>query len=211
MSSSSAEPGPEPAVVAPEDQPPAPRRPARLRFLVLGFALAGILALVLFRPWGGDGGSSFPRVGDAMPDVSLPALEGGGKVVLPYPASAKLRGTVISFFASWCGPCRTELPMVAELAKRSATPRGSAEGELRFVGIDGLDNPAKAKAFLAEVGYHEPVGADTSYAVTSGVFGFQGLPETVVLGADNTITYVKVGAVSRRELLAALNALPPVR
>lgn len=207
MSSSSAEPGLEPPVdeAVAGGSEPVRRRP-RLRFLVIGFAFAAVLAAVLWSVRGSDGGTSYPREGDAMPVVSLPLLEGTGRLELPLPSSPKLRGTVVSFFASWCGPCRKEMPMVVRTAK--AYERG-AKGEVRFVGIDGLDQPAKAKAFLAEVGWSFPVGQDTSYAVTSGTFGFQGLPETVVVDAKGVISYVKVGELSREELVKALDALPP--
>ena len=140
-----------------------------------------------------------------MPKVSLPMLSGQGKLHLPYGSSPKLRGTVVSFFASWCGPCRTEMPMVVATSK--AYLHG-AKGDVRFVGIDGLDQPSKAKAFLDQVGWSYPVGADTSFAVTTGTFGFQGLPETVVVDARGVITYVKTGELTKPELTKALDALP---
>ena len=199
MSSSSAE-NPEQL----SDEQPAPRR-ARLRFLVLGIAIAAVLAVVLFGVRGSGGGTKLPREGDALPKVSLPLLYGAGRLELPGTATPKLRGTVVSFFASWCGPCRTELPMVVKTSKAYLH---SAKGSVRFVGIDGLDQPSKAKAFLEQVGWTYPVGADTSFSVTSSTFGFQALPETVVANAQGVITYVKIGELSRAELIAALNALP---
>ena len=186
------------------DEQPAPRR-ARLRFLVLGIAIAAILAAILFGVRGSDGGTKLPREGDELPKVSLPLLNGAGQLKLPGASTPKLRGTVVSFFASWCGPCRTELPMVVKTSK--AYLQGG-KGQVRFVGIDGLDQPSKAKAFLEQVGWTFPVGADTSFSVTSGTFGFQALPETIVADAHGVITYVKIGELSRAELTNALNALP---
>lgn len=202
MSSSSAELGP-PTEATGALEPQA-RRP-RLRFLVLGMAIAAVLAAVLFGLHGNGGATRYPRAGDAMPSLSLPLLEGDGQLELPYEASDQLRGTVVSFFASWCGPCRTELPMVVATAKDYAD---GPKGRVRFVGIDGLDPPGKAKAFLAEVGWSFPTGRDASYGVTNGTFGFQGLPETVVVNGDGVITFIKTGAITRAELVSAIEALP---
>lgn len=70
-----------------------------------------------------------PRA-DGLPDVTLLCLGAGPSVRL-----AGLRGTptVINIWASWCGPCVSELPMMGEVA-------GIAGGRVRFLGIDMADD-----------------------------------------------------------------------
>ena len=78
----------------------------------------------------------------------------------------------ITFFASWCSPCRTELPMIARVASR----RGRIGGAVSFVGIDGNDDPASGLAFARASGVTFPVGEDPASAVAPrfGLIGYPG-------------------------------------
>lgn len=71
-----------------------------------------------------------------LPDLSLPCFTGGQQVALN-----DLRGpAVINMWASWCGPCRDELPVVQKLADR-------ADGRLHILGVDVGDSRAAAASF----------------------------------------------------------------
>ena len=97
---------------------------------------------------------------------------------------------LVNFWASWCGPCRIEHPILTDLA---------AEG-LPIIGINYKDQPDAALGFLDELG--DPyirIGADTTgrVAIEWGVYG---LPETFVIDAEGRIAYKHIGPFDHQTL-----------
>ncbi len=82
-----------------------------------------------------------PLVGKAAPEFSLPQLHDPGKVISP----ADLKGKVwlLNFWASWCGGCKTEHPVLMDLAE---------SGEVPIYGMDYKDQRNEAMAWLRRVG-----------------------------------------------------------
>ncbi|HEY2659154.1 MAG TPA: redoxin family protein [Caulobacteraceae bacterium] len=114
------------------------------------------------------------RVGQALPDVTLPPLAGGAPVRLH---SAVQPATLVNFYASWCVPCIQEEPTLLAL---------KAEG-VRIIGVAWKDDPAKTRAHLARYGdpYAETlVDRDGRAGIE---FGVSGVPETYLVGQDGTI------------------------
>jgi len=176
---------------------PTPQGRPPWRALIFGLliatvvALVGILSLVL----GGShntasGGSSTAKVGAAVPSFSLPSLSGSGRVGIPAAGGSHGKPAVLIFFASWCGPCQREMPGLA-----AAVRRGEA-GHAAVIGIDGADETAAARRFVASTGMTFPVGRDDVYSVTAGKFGFVGLPETVFVNGRGQITSIHFGATT---------------
>ena len=96
-------------------------------------------------------------IGKPAPQVDFPALKdltANGKQVPGFQASELAGGdvTVVNFWASWCGPCRDEHPILEELRKRT---------NVRMVGINYKDPAPGGNRFLAQYGnpYHA-VGVD---------------------------------------------------
>lgn len=114
-----------------------------------------------------------------LPAITLPCLGGGPSVDL-----AKLRGPmVITFWASWCGPCRRELPIFERFAQEYA-------GRVAVVGIDYNDvNPAAALDLARKSGVHFPLLADTETAVRQkGGLPVSLLPTLAFLDADGVLS-----------------------
>lgn len=178
----------------------APRRRARPGFLLLGVTLAAILAVALFTTVGRRQGAAFPKAGGPMPGFSLPRVAGSGTVGVPADGGGNGRPAVVLFFASWCTPCQAEIPALAAI-RRHQVASHSKLAKVALVGVDGNDPTASAVAFLHESGVTFPVGADRTYAVTSGTFGFTALPESIMVDANGTIAAIHYGALSTGDLV----------
>ena len=119
-------------------------------------------------------GSADPAGGPTadLPGVSLPCFTGGRGVGL-----ASLRGpAVVNLWASSCAPCREELPLLQELADRTA-------GRLHVVGVDTFDDRAAAASFAADKGVTFPTLFDPEKKLLAAL-GKVNLPVTVFVGAD---------------------------
>jgi cytochrome c biogenesis protein CcmG/thiol:disulfide interchange protein DsbE len=128
-------------------------------------------------------------VGRDIPEFDLPPIVGREKGL----STADLRGDVslVNVWASWCVPCRVEMPLLVELAQTDSVP---------IHGINLKDKPAAARRFLAELGDpYDRIGADSS-GRTSIDWGVYGVPETFVLDAEGRIAYKHVGPFNRRSL-----------
>lgn len=132
------------------------------------------------------------REGQAAPPVQLsefPSRKGFGDADL-----RDGRVKLVNFWASWCAPCRVEHPNLAALAE---------EG-IEILGINYKDDPAKAQAFLDELGDpYAAIGADGSgrMAIDWGVYG---VPETYVIDGDGTILMRFAGPVTQRVIAERL-------
>jgi thiol-disulfide isomerase/thioredoxin len=111
------------------------------------------------------------------------------------------RPLVINFWATWCAPCREEMPVLSRVSARAA-PR------VQFVGL-AQDDPAKVRAFARELGVEYPLwtGGDEVMELSRRLGNRTAvLPFTVVLDAAGRVAAQKVGAYNEAELTAQLAA-----
>jgi len=177
------------------------RRGPRLSLLLPLGIFAALAAVFLLRLLSGGDPSAIPSVlvGKPVPEFSLPALEGLARdgSTVPGLSTADLKGGVslVNIFASWCGPCRQEHPLLEELA---ADPR------IKVLGINYKDVPENARRFLGELGNpYAAVGVDDRgrAAIDWGVYG---VPETFLIGPDGIIRHKIIGPLSERALREVL-------
>ena len=123
------------------------------------------------------------------PSFTLERLDGKGDFALE-----SLRGKVVvlNFWASWCGPCRDEMPLLQQGSKRWAN-RGVV-----FVGIDIDDLRSDARAFLERFGVTY-VNVYDGKSSTVGRYGVTGVPETYFVDASGKIQYRIAGPVEEAD------------
>lgn len=102
-------------------------------------------------------------------------------------ALSELRGkpVVMNFWASWCVPCRLEMPILSSAAQRY-------RGRVQFLGVNVLDRPAQAKAFVRRLGVTFPSVVDEEGGVLER-YRVVGLPTTVFLTRSGRILEVHAG------------------
>lgn len=174
-------------------------RPQRSRLWIAAIpviAFGGLAALF----WKGLSGkpNEIPSalIGQAVPEVALPPIEGLGVPGFDT-ASLKQGGvTLVNVWASWCGPCRIEHPVLMELGKRS---------DIRLLGLNYKDEPENARRFLGTLGQpFAAVVADEGgrAAVDWGVYG---VPETFVIDGEGIIRFKFIGPLSEEGVASVLN------
>ena len=132
--------------------------------------------------------------GSAVPPLSFDCLGGGTLDLTRAPGVP----TVVNLWASWCGPCREELPLMQELAD-------SAGDRVRVVGIVSRDGEPQAESFAADAGTTFPSAFDGQGDLMAEL-GLPGLPYTMFLAADGSLAHSEIGPVESTEELEQLVA-----
>ena len=130
------------------------------------------------------------------PDFTAPGLSGGEFRL----SSARGRPVVLNFWASWCPPCRAEMP---EFERVWQTYRDQG---VVLVGVNTSDRGDKAQGFLLEskVSYQNVVDATNDIAV---MFAATSLPTTVFIDREGRIVGRRVGAMSAQQVAAQVEEL----
>jgi cytochrome c biogenesis protein CcmG/thiol:disulfide interchange protein DsbE len=164
--------------------------------VVLGGAvLFGLVALPRF---GTD-----ELVGSQPKDFALPRLENAGRGGAPE-KPVKLselsgKAVILDFWASWCGPCREQAPIVDRVSQ-SLAGRG-----LVALGIVTGDEPEAARSYLAEHPVRYTSLVDDQHEA-SRAFGVQGLPTLVALDRTGRVVAVRRQLVREAELAGIAEA-----
>lgn len=123
----------------------------------------------------------FARTGDTpraeFPDTRLARLTGGDSIGL---SEFRGRVTVVNFWASWCAPCRKEMPALADYA-RTTDP-----SHVAIVGFNEDAVPADALAFLEQLG-GSPYPHGQGEGRLRSRYNYRGLPYTVVLDGEGRL------------------------
>jgi len=191
----------------PATQTPAPPRFAGRRVPLLiglvGFVIVAAVAGIALSSASDDSGGRSGGTDETNPAKwNLPALEGTGRVRL---ADFKGKPVVVNFFASWCVPCKEELPEFADASRKLS-------GKVAFVAVNSKEITATAGVALArskgladagitlarDVGGQAGSGLHDSYEVRNA------MPVTAFYGADGTLKFVAPGQLNRDKLSSRL-------
>jgi peroxiredoxin len=172
---------------------------ARLRtllFIAAGLALVAIVVVPLFRSGGARPSGPAGMAGEPAPVFNL-RDDRGARVSL-----ADYRGKVVvmNLWASWCPPCRAEMPDLqtfsAEVAKQGVVVIGVNQGE----------SPQRAAAFAQSLGITFPIWIDDAQRY-GRVYAALGLPTTVVIDRRGIVARGFDGALSLPQMRAAIAPL----
>jgi thiol-disulfide isomerase/thioredoxin len=128
--------------------------------------------------------------------ASFPDLSGRTRRLIEWQG----RVAIFNFWATWCAPCREEMPLLDAIASKYG---------VSVVGI-GVDSVGKIREFVANVGirYEVLVSDSTAIALVKDLGNPSGgLPFTVVLDRAGRVAHRKLGAFSEPELAAIVSAL----
>jgi len=136
------------------------------------------------------------RVGSPAPDFTLFSLAGPpvslheqqGKVVL------------INFWATWCAPCREEMPALQAVYEKLAD-QGLVVLGVNWTQVDYLPD---VEAFVEALGLTFPILLDSDGTVSEDLYQVLGLPTSVLVGRDGTVRAVRIGILDLQELEGAL-------
>jgi thiol-disulfide isomerase/thioredoxin len=161
----------------PRDDTPAPAAPRETDMQQVPVAdaeLAAARAAAGSVPCPGPTGAApaGPLAGVSAPCLGVPGTVDVGAVLAGRPA-------LVNVWASWCLPCREELPALAEYAARP--------GAVPVLGVDVRDDPRAALALLAELGVALPSVTDPEGALRAALDVPPALPASYVVRADGTV------------------------
>ena len=174
-------------------------RSVRLGAQALSVALVvGLLALLIWKVAHQTGSANVAaEVGKGKkpvaPDFTLPRLDGDGTLSL---AGYDGKPRVINFWASWCGPCRDEAPLLQDAAR-------TFKGRLVVLGVDYQDFTGDARKFVRNFGLTYPIGRDGNGSLLPR-WGVTGAPESFFIDRTGKVVAHVPGAVTKETLAAGI-------
>jgi peroxiredoxin len=193
----------EPERSSPTPKPYPPYRPTLAIFLIMPIA-AALVALLLAETLAERDAisgrrddtppavafSPFTLIGSPAPDFELPLLDG-----TTFRLSDQ-RGDwlVVNFWATWCPPCRAEMPVFQALHK-APSEAARALGQVKVIAINRDESKATVQAFLDELKLDLPVALDAGGKV-SNRYGVLSLPITYFVDSEGVVRHRHIGEIS---------------
>jgi thiol-disulfide isomerase/thioredoxin len=168
--------------------------------LFVAVAAVALAAGFLFQPWNhADQPSRPPASAAALMRAALPDLAGQSQALTQW----KGKVLVVNFWATWCAPCREEIPALIQVQEKLG-PKG-----LQIVGI-AIDQVERVKPYAAEMRINYPVLVGELEAMDlAQKAGNQvgGLPFTVILDRSGQPVRTELGALDQKKLDSILQPL----
>lgn len=160
---------------------------------LLGFSLLAYLILIpSLQRFGAAAESEVPIKGMRIGAFTLPTLD--GKTISKDDLLGK--PAYLNFWATWCKPCRMEMPKIQEVFRE----RGR---EVNFVMVNLKEGPDVIRSFMAENGYTLPVALDDGTLYEK--WGLRGIPTSVFIDRQGTICLIVEGAMGKEYIEWALD------
>ncbi len=164
----------------------------RLKYVLLAALLAVAVTLSVLsartvqRENDGSAGFALTSAGDAASaaDFTLAEAQTGRPVGLL--AAARAHPVVLDFWATWCGPCRAELPLVSDVARKY-------QGRVTFYGVDSSDRPADILAFSRALHVPFPTLVDAHQQASEAYGASTSIPRLVLVDTQGRVRLLTAG------------------
>ena len=146
----------------------------------------------------GDGNGANAATTPA-PDFTMTDADGATLTLADF----KGKPVLLNFWASWCGPCQSEMPDIQTAWKEHGT-----DVEFVIVNMTGMNGETEqsAKAFLADAGYTFPCYFDANNSAATA-FGVSSIPQTYLINAEGNIIGAYMGAMDASVLAQGIDML----
>ena len=158
--------------------------------LIIAITVTAAVALTVIGATAGSGAPAPRDLGKAK-NFTLSVLGHPGQHLSLQSMAG--RPVIVNFFASWCGPCQKETPLIAQFYR-------ARQAHVTVVGIDVNDSSSAAQSFVRKSGVTYPVAVDPMPMKAATAYGLPGLPATFFLNAQHRIVKRVFGAVTQAEL-----------
>jgi peroxiredoxin len=142
---------------------------------------------------------SLPTIGSQAPDFQLVDTDGKTRSL----AAERGKVVLVNFWATWCPPCKAEMPSMEELYLKY----GQGNFEILAVNVDD-NGPGVMPAFLAKTPHTFPILFDTDFQART-LYGVSMFPETFIVDKNGIIVKKVIGAIdwTSPQVLSELNSL----
>ena len=142
-----------------------------------------------------------PIVGHLAPDFTLTTPNGDSFTLIRAVDRTGTAGkpVVLNFWATWCGPCRIEMPHMQATSEKYA-------GQVAIIGVNQMEPADRITDFAAEFGLTYPLLVDEQNVVNN-LYGITSLPTTVFIDANGTVRELIIGTISQGVLEDRINKL----
>ncbi|MDH5499699.1 MAG: TlpA family protein disulfide reductase [Gammaproteobacteria bacterium] len=127
------------------------------------------------------------QLADGIIDFTLPDLDGNPRALSEW----RGRALLVNFWATWCAPCRREIPLLKE------TQAMQADNKLQVIGI-AVDYPEDVQAYAVDAQFNYPIligQEDAMAAAEASGIEFIGMPFTLVVAADGQLIKAHIGEI----------------
>lgn len=160
--------------------------------------MLALLALTLGACSAGSSGSSTAKVGEPAPPILATTLDGAPLDLAAFRGSP----VIVNFWASWCGPCRDEFPVLQDGLNENA------DDGLAIVGVVYKDMPSAAASFMDEFGATWESVTDPDGAIASS-YRVVAPPQTYFIDGDGILRSIHIGEVTAEDFEAEYAKIAP--
>lgn len=166
-------------------------------YWIAGAIIVAIVLWQVFRPQGGSQAAGPAALqGRMAPSFAVPSLEGSVSGLGQY----RGRIVVMNLWASWCPPCRAEMPDLQHLYQAYSSQN------VVVLGVDQGESAQRVSAFAQSLGIHYPILLDQQQQY-GRVYAALGLPTTIVVNRQGVVVRGFDGPLSYPQMVAAVKPL----